>query len=98
MPAGFEWSDIDVNDPAQLLELYNLLTENYVEDDDCQFRCVRSFPLFHICSRFIWMQVRLFRGVFEVGFDATWVHASIACWSALIEDQEPNGLHYWYTI
>lgn len=38
MPAGFEWSDIDVNDPAQLLELYNLLTENYVEDDDCQFR------------------------------------------------------------
>jgi hypothetical protein len=38
MPAGFEWSDIDVNDPAQLTELYNLLTENYVEDDDCQFR------------------------------------------------------------
>jgi glycylpeptide N-tetradecanoyltransferase len=38
MPAGFEWSDIDVTDPAQLQELYNLLTENYVEDDDCQFR------------------------------------------------------------
>lgn len=38
MPAGFEWCDIDINDPAQALELYNLLNENYVEDDDCMFR------------------------------------------------------------
>lgn len=38
MPAGFEWCSLDVNDPAQLLEVYNLLNENYVEDDDCMFR------------------------------------------------------------
>ncbi len=38
MPGGFEWCDIDINDPAQALELYNLLNENYVEDDDCMFR------------------------------------------------------------
>jgi glycylpeptide N-tetradecanoyltransferase len=38
MPAGFEWCNIDVNDPAQIEEMYTLLTENYVEDDDCVFR------------------------------------------------------------
>ena len=38
MPKGFEWSDIDILDPEQLKEVYNLLTFNYVEDDDCMFR------------------------------------------------------------
>jgi len=38
MPKGFEWSNIDILDPEQLDEVYNLLTFNYVEDDDCMFR------------------------------------------------------------
>jgi glycylpeptide N-tetradecanoyltransferase len=38
MPAGFEWSNVNVNDPDQRLELYNLLAQNYVEDDECLFR------------------------------------------------------------
>ena len=38
MPAGFEWCDVDVTDVAQIEEMYRLLTENYVEDDDCVFR------------------------------------------------------------
>lgn len=38
MPKGFEWSDIDILDPNQLNEVYNLLTANYVEDDDAMFR------------------------------------------------------------
>lgn len=38
MPAGFKWVSLDVNDPVQLTELYTLLSENYVEDDDCMFR------------------------------------------------------------
>lgn len=38
MPKGFEWSDIDILNPAQRDEVYNLLTTNYVEDDDCMFR------------------------------------------------------------
>lgn len=38
MPAGFEWCDIDVTDPEQAQEIYNLLNLNYVEDDDCMFR------------------------------------------------------------
>lgn len=38
MPGGFEWSTIDVLDPVQAAEVYKLLSENYVEDDDCMFR------------------------------------------------------------
>jgi glycylpeptide N-tetradecanoyltransferase len=38
MPAGFEWSVLDVADGEQRKELYTLLALNYVEDDDCLFR------------------------------------------------------------
>ncbi|CAI2349559.1 unnamed protein product [Caenorhabditis sp. 36 PRJEB53466] len=38
LPAGFRWSNVDLNDAEQLDELYNLLTKNYVEDDDAMFR------------------------------------------------------------
>lgn len=35
---SFEWSEIDVQDDAQLEETYRLLNENYVEDGDATFR------------------------------------------------------------
>ncbi len=38
LPPGFEWSPLDAKDTHQLDELYHLLTENYVEDDDNMFR------------------------------------------------------------
>ncbi|ETN83870.1 Myristoyl-CoA:protein N-myristoyltransferase domain protein [Necator americanus] len=38
LPESFVWSDVDLNDEKQLQELYTLLTENYVEDDDNMFR------------------------------------------------------------
>jgi glycylpeptide N-tetradecanoyltransferase len=38
MPGGFVWSNVNVNDPVQREELYQLLAQNYVEDDECQFR------------------------------------------------------------
>ncbi|TMW62102.1 hypothetical protein Poli38472_009595 [Pythium oligandrum] len=38
MPAGFEWSVVDFTDEAQANEVYDLLTRNYVEDDDNMFR------------------------------------------------------------
>ena len=38
MPGGFEWSEVDVNNKEQRLELYSLLANNYVEDDDALFR------------------------------------------------------------
>lgn len=38
MPGGFSWSTMDVTDAVQLDEIYTLLYENYVEDDDEMFR------------------------------------------------------------
>lgn len=38
MPGGFEWSEVDINDKEQRQELYSLLANNYVEDDDALFR------------------------------------------------------------
>ncbi|XP_058450950.1 glycylpeptide N-tetradecanoyltransferase-like isoform X2 [Malaya genurostris] len=38
LPDGFTWDTINLHDPLQLKELYTLLNENYVEDDDAMFR------------------------------------------------------------
>lgn len=38
LPPAFEWANIDVNDPEQIQEVYTLLNENYVEDDEAMFR------------------------------------------------------------
>ena len=38
MPGAFTWDTVDIMDPAQLDEVYHLLYENYVEDDDEMFR------------------------------------------------------------
>ncbi|KAJ7709813.1 N-myristoyl transferase [Mycena rosella] len=38
LPKDFEWSTLDINDPNQNKEVYDLLSVNYVEDDDASFR------------------------------------------------------------
>ncbi|KAF9962053.1 glycylpeptide N-tetradecanoyltransferase [Modicella reniformis] len=38
LPKEFEWSLVDVEDEKEIKELYELLTLNYVEDDDAMFR------------------------------------------------------------
>lgn len=38
LPEPFCWSDVQIDNEHQLNELYTLLTENYVEDDDNMFR------------------------------------------------------------
>ncbi|XP_041478649.1 glycylpeptide N-tetradecanoyltransferase 2-like [Lytechinus variegatus] len=38
LPNGFSWDTLDIHSEAELKELYNLLNENYVEDDDNMFR------------------------------------------------------------
>ncbi|CAK9304645.1 unnamed protein product [Gordionus sp. m RMFG-2023] len=47
LPPGFEWNRIDVTIEDQLRELYELLSENYVEDEDNMFRFAYS-PAFLI--------------------------------------------------
>lgn len=38
LPPEFIWDTLDINNPTILKELYQLLNENYVEDDDNMFR------------------------------------------------------------
>ncbi|KXJ28238.1 glycylpeptide N-tetradecanoyltransferase 2 [Exaiptasia diaphana] len=38
LPEGFEWDTLDISNSSILKELYTLLNENYVEDDDNMFR------------------------------------------------------------
>lgn len=38
LPDGFVWDTLNLNEPLVLAELYTLLNENYVEDDDAMFR------------------------------------------------------------
>ncbi|KAG7310700.1 Glycylpeptide N-tetradecanoyltransferase 2 [Plutella xylostella] len=38
LPGEFQWDTLNLNEPLVLKELYTLLNENYVEDDDCMFR------------------------------------------------------------
>jgi len=38
LPGGFEWSETDISQQETIEEVYTLLNENYVEDDDNMFR------------------------------------------------------------
>lgn len=38
LPKEFEWVVMDINNPDELKSIYDLLTNNYVEDDDAVFR------------------------------------------------------------
>ena len=38
LPDGFHWDSLNLDEPLVLKELYMLLNENYVEDDDSMFR------------------------------------------------------------
>lgn len=44
LPNNFKWDEVDLDNPAQLDEVYSLLNENYVEDDDNMFRFDYSRP------------------------------------------------------
>eukprot|EP01116_Phalansterium_solitarium_P016084 TRINITY_DN364_c0_g1_i4.p1 TRINITY_DN364_c0_g1~~TRINITY_DN364_c0_g1_i4.p1 ORF type:complete len:402 (+),score=135.78 TRINITY_DN364_c0_g1_i4:175-1380(+) len=44
LPPGFGWCETDIDDPATLNEVYSLLSEHYVEDDDNMFRFNYSVP------------------------------------------------------
>lgn len=44
MPAGFTWCELDILNPSEAQEIYKLLAENYVEDDEAMFRFDYSIP------------------------------------------------------
>ncbi|XP_032868734.1 glycylpeptide N-tetradecanoyltransferase 2 isoform X2 [Amblyraja radiata] len=50
LPQGFMWDTLDMGSSEELKELYTLLNENYVEDDDNMFRFDYS-PQFLQCEK-----------------------------------------------
>lgn len=44
LPAGFEWSNVNLMNDEEAEEVYSLLKNNYVEDDDHMFRFEYSIP------------------------------------------------------
>jgi glycylpeptide N-tetradecanoyltransferase len=38
IPAGFQWCNVNIEDDNECKDVYDLLTQNYVEDDDAMFR------------------------------------------------------------
>ncbi|KAN0061814.1 glycylpeptide N-tetradecanoyltransferase [Thecaphora frezii] len=47
LPADFEWVTVDIDDETQLKEVYDLLSANYVEDDDASLRFNYSPEFLH---------------------------------------------------
>ncbi|CEM36970.1 unnamed protein product [Vitrella brassicaformis CCMP3155] len=47
LPDQFEWATCDVTDEKEMTEIYTLLSENYVEDDDNMFRFDYSVAFLH---------------------------------------------------
>ena len=48
---GFEWCTLDLTDPTELQELYELLNNHYVEDDNAMFRFAYSQSFLHWCVK-----------------------------------------------
>lgn len=44
LPEGYEWVETNVDDEKTIQEIYELLNQNYVEDDDNMFRFDYSIP------------------------------------------------------
>ena len=44
LPEGFEWCNVNINNIEEAKEVYDLLTQNYVEDEDNMFRFDYSIP------------------------------------------------------
>merc|ERR1712137_1284094 len=50
LPKPFEWCTCDIDNDEEAHEIYQLLSENYVEDDDNMFRFDYSVPFFEVGS------------------------------------------------
>ena len=44
LPEGFHWANVDMKSEKEAQEVYKLLTNNYVEDDDSMFRFDYQVP------------------------------------------------------
>lgn len=76
LPQPFVWSEVDILNDEQLSELYTLLTENYVEDDENMFRFdySREFLRWYATSGRGWTEVT---GQFQ-GAATAWLAEEVA--------------------
>jgi len=97
LPVGFEWSETDVDDDKTINEIYTLLNENYVEDDDNMFRFDYSVPFLNWALKppgflRVWhIGVRVSKNKMLVGF-ITAVPAQIAIHTDSLRMVEINFL------
>src|SRR5271167_4864913 len=59
---GLEWTTLDLQNENELQELYNLLTNHYVEDNNSMFRLNYSTDFLNWCVRYL-KAIRFARGM-----------------------------------
>merc|ERR1712232_825576 len=97
LPDSFEWVTCNMNDDEEAQQIYTLLTENYVEDDDSMFRFDYSVPFLRWALkppgflRFWHLGVRVKSNQKLVGF-ITGIPANIQVYEPTIKMVEINFL------
>jgi len=97
LPPQFEWCTVDIDNDAEAQEIYVLLSENYVEDDDSMFRFDYSVPFLRWALKppnflRMWhLGVRVKTNLKLVGF-ITGIPASIQVYDPVINMVEINFL------
>mmetsp|Transcript_155564 Transcript_155564/g.282953 ORF Transcript_155564/g.282953 Transcript_155564/m.282953 type:complete len:497 (+) Transcript_155564:189-1679(+) len=97
LPDAFEWCTCNVDDDKEAQEIYQLLSENYVEDDDSMFRFDYSVPFLRWALKppgyldFWHLGVRVKSSLKLVGF-ITGIPASIQVYDKTIKMVEINFL------
>jgi len=97
LPPQFEWCTVDIDNDAEAQEIYLLLSENYVEDDDSMFRFDYSVPFLRWALkppnflRYWHLGVRVKTNLKLVGF-ITGIPASIQVYDPVIKMVEINFL------
>ncbi|KAG9298988.1 hypothetical protein G9A89_020301 [Geosiphon pyriformis] len=89
LPKEFEWSTMELNNDDEINELYALLTNNYVEDDDAMFR-------FDYSGKFLkWaLQPPGFKKLWHVGVRVSASKKLVAFISAIPTDIRINQLSH----
>jgi len=93
----FEWCEMNIDDEKEINEIYVLLTENYVEDDDNMFRFDYSIPFLQWALKppgflRVWhVGVRVVKSKKLVGF-ITGIPATISIYDKVIKMVEINFL------
>ncbi|KAJ7063825.1 acyl-CoA N-acyltransferase [Mycena amicta] len=57
LPKDFEWTTVDITDPAQNKEVHDLLSMHYVEDADATMRLKYTSEFLHWCNGFVGVRV-----------------------------------------